>query len=109
VLRAATLDTLYLGLRDPDSLLTIEVQARVDPASPWREIVPATPAATLARTPPGLAVPLKWPADWRARRTIAESLRIVLRFRPGVDHARIERIALYPRAGAVMEEQVRSR
>jgi Bacterial Ig domain len=108
VLRAATLDTLYLGLRDPDSLLTVEVHARIDKSSPWRVIAPAAPAAALARTPPGLAVPLVWPADWRARRTIAESLQIVLKFRAGVDHARVERIALYPRARIVKESQVRS-
>ena len=63
---------VYIGLREPDSLETIEVHARVDPAAPSQEIVPATPARSLARAAPGLAVPLAWPSDWRARAVIAE-------------------------------------
>ena len=76
VLRSESLQTLYLGLRELDSLETIEVHARIDPASPWQEIVPVTAAGSLARAAPGLAVPLAWPADWRARAVIAESFRI---------------------------------
>lgn len=101
VLRAETLETLYLGLREPDSLVTVQVYARTEPSAPWQEIVPETKAQALTRTPPGLAVPLAWPAAWRARGAIAESLKVVLRFREGVEQARIERIALYPRAYAL--------
>ena len=107
VLRSAVLDTLYLGLREPDSLTTVQVFARIDPASPWQQILAATNAASLTRTAPGLAVPLAWPADWRARGQIAESMQIVLQFRAGTDHARIDRIALYPRANPVSEARLR--
>jgi hypothetical protein len=105
VLRAATLETLYIGLREPDSLATVEVYARVDPASPWLEIAAPTAAESLTRVAPGLAVPLVWPAALRG--DIAESLKIVLKFRGGTDHARIDRIALYPRAGPVPGAGVR--
>ena len=107
VLRSATLATLFLGLREPDSLATVQVYARIDPTSPWQEIVPATAAEALVRTAPGLAVPLSWPADWRARGVIAESMRVVLRFRAGTEHARIDRIALYPRADAFADARIR--
>jgi len=101
VLRAAGLDMLYIGLRDADALATIEVFARVEPSSPWTAIVPEAKAATLARSAPGLAVPLAWPAQWRARDAIAESFKVVLKFRAGTMQARIDRIALYPRADVV--------
>jgi Bacterial Ig domain len=107
VLRSDTLETLYLGLRAADALATVQVLARIDPTSPWREIVPVTAAESLVRTAPGLAVPLKWPTDWRARSVIAESVQIVLRFRDGTDHARVDRIALYPRARAGIEARIR--
>jgi len=54
-----------------------------------------------------LAMPLTWPADWRERGVIAESLQIVLRFHARTDRARIERIALYPRARAVADARMR--
>jgi hypothetical protein len=98
VLRAASLQTLYLGLRDMDALASVQVYARLEPSSAWREIVVETKAASLARSAPGLAVPLAWPAAWRADGEIAESVKVVLRFREGTDRARIERIALYPRS-----------
>lgn len=107
VLRAAMLETLYIGLREADSLATVQVHARIDPTSPWQEIVPTMTAESLVRTAPGLAVLLKWPADWRSRAVIAESMRIVLRFRAGTDHARVDRIALYPRAGTVADARIR--
>jgi hypothetical protein len=107
VLRAAGLETLYVGLREPDALAAIEVFARIEPTSPWTVIVPETKAATLARTAPGLAVPLAWPAEWRARETIAESIKVVLKFRTGTGQARIDRIALYPRANAVTDARIR--
>ena len=107
VLRAGNLATLYLGLRDSEALATVQVFARVDPTAPWQEIVAQTDAASLARTAPGLAVPLTWPVDWRARGEIADSMQIVLRFRPGTDHARIDRIALYPRANSPPEARLR--
>jgi hypothetical protein len=101
VLRAASLETLYLGLRDADALESVAVFARVEPTSPWTPIVPETNASALARTAPGLAVPLAWPAEWRAHATIAESFKVVMSFRAGTAQARIDRIALYPRATAV--------
>jgi hypothetical protein len=107
VLRSDSLQSLYIGLRESDSLEAVEVHARIDPAAPWQEIVPATPAGSLVRAAPGLAVPLAWPADWRSRAVIAESLRIVLKFRPGTEQVRIDRIALYPRANAVTEARMR--
>ena len=109
VLRATNLATLYLGLREPDALATVQVYARTDPAAPWQQIVAATDAASLVRTTPGLAVPLAWPAEWRARAEIAESISIVLHFRAGTDSARIDRIALYPRATAVSEARLKPR
>ena len=109
VLRAASLETLYLGLRNPDSLESIAVHARIDPGSPWQEVVPATEAASLARAPPGLAVPLAWPTAWRGGNMIAESIKLVLRFRAGVEHARIDRIALYPRPVSTAGAPTRSR
>lgn len=109
VLRAASLETLYLGLRGPDSLESIAVHARIDAGSPWQEIVPPTQAASLARAPPGLAVPLAWPTAWREGKVIAESVKVVLRFRAGVERARIDRIALYPRPAATTLARTRSR
>ena len=109
VLRSASLKTLYIGLRDPDTLASVQVFSRIDPQTPWEEIVPATAAATLARVAPGLAVPLLWPADLRAHDGITESLKIVLEFRAGVDRARIDRIALYPRAGDASGARIRPR
>ena len=105
VLRAASLATMYIGLREPDSLATVEVYARTDPASPWMQIAAPVAADSLARAAPGLAVPLAWPADWRG--DIAESLKVVLRFKSGTDHARIDRIGLYPRAGPAAGAGVR--
>lgn len=107
VLRAAGLDTLYVGLRDADALTTIEVFARIEPSSPWTSIVPETKAAALARTAPGLAVPLAWPAEWRARDAIAESFKVVLKFRAGIEQARVDRIALYPRSNAAADARNR--
>ena len=107
VLRSDTLEALYLGMRAPDALSTVQVFARIDPASPWQEIVPVTAAESLVRAAPGLAVPLKWPSDWRARSVIAESVQIVLRFRDGIDRASVDRIALYPRARPVIEARTR--
>jgi hypothetical protein len=107
VLRANVLAALYLGLPDPDALMTAQVFARLEPTSPWQEIVPETDASTLPRTAPGLAMPLSWPAAWRAGADMAESLKVVLRFRAGTDHARIDRIALYPRAGSASGSPLR--
>ncbi len=101
VLRATSLSTLYVGLRDPDALVSVQVFARTDPSAPWQELVAEISSSSLTRTAPGLAVPLAWPAAWRSGDVIAESLKVVLRFRVGTDRARIDRIALYPRAGPV--------
>jgi hypothetical protein len=109
VLRAATLETLYIGLREAETLARVEVYARTELGSPWREIAPQAAMASLVRAAPGLAVPLAWPAEWRAHGEIAESFKIVLRFRPGTDHARIDRIALYPRVGTTPESPSRPR
>jgi hypothetical protein len=107
VLRAASLSTLYLGLADADALDSVQAFARIDPSSPWTEIVAETRGTSLARTPPGLAVPLTWPEAWRARADIAESLKLVLRFRAGAGGARIDRIALYPGATPTPETSSR--
>jgi len=40
---------------------------------------------------------------------IAESIKLVLRFRAGVEHARIDRIALYPRPVSTAGAPTRSR
>jgi len=109
VLRPASLDTLYVGLRDADALESIAVFARIEPTSPWTLVVPETDATKLARTTPGLAVPLAWPVDWRARDAIAESFKVVMKFRAGIDQARVERIALYPRADAATDARNRRR
>ena len=82
VLRAASLETLYIGLREPDSLAAdASVHARLDPASPWQRnrSGDARRDTALARR-----------RDLRCRsrglrtgaraRAIAESLKIVLQF-----------------------------
>ena len=97
VLRAAEVDTLVLGLSEPAALVRVQVQARTDGASPWRQIAAPVAVTALRRSAAGLQVPLVWPPEWRGTGAIADQLQIVLTFDPGTTHARVHRIALYPR------------
>jgi hypothetical protein len=98
VLRAADLDTLVIGLADSAPLVRVQVFARTGDTAPWTPVAAPVAAAALQRDAAGMRVPLVWPAAWRTTGAVAEQLRIVLTFRAGTTAARVQRIALYPRA-----------
>ena len=97
VLRAADIDTLVLGLADPDRLVRVQVSARAGDAARWIEIAAPVAASALLRDAAGLRVPLAWPAEWRKTGAIADQLRIALTFGEDATGARLHRIGLYPR------------
>jgi hypothetical protein len=43
-------------------------------------------------------IPLAWPPAWRSNRTIVAEMKIVMAFDAEIAAARLDRIALYPRA-----------
>ena len=96
VIRTATIGSLVLGLDDPGALESLRVYARLDGHAPWIAVTPALAAAALEKTAAGLRARLDWPAAWRAEAAIATELKIDLRFRAGVQSARVDRVALYP-------------
>jgi hypothetical protein len=98
VLRAAGIDTLFVGVNDDARPVAIKVEARRDGEAAWTDIAPTAAGSAPRRVAPGYAVPLSWPAAWRGERAIAEELRVTLVFAPGTRHARVGRVALYPRA-----------
>ncbi|MEP6996319.1 MAG: hypothetical protein ABI900_01650 [Betaproteobacteria bacterium] len=97
VIRAATIDSLVLGLQDPTTLAAVQVFARAEPGAPWTALGKPVPAARFGRSPAGLLVPLIWPAAWRQRQAILAELKIVMAFNAGVTSSRLDRIVLYPR------------
>jgi hypothetical protein len=100
VIRTAKIDSLILGLQDPTPLERLQVFARTGPDAPWQAVTQALAAQSLSKVHAGLRVPLRWPAAWSAEATIAEQIKIELRFRDGTRRARIDHIALYPAAAA---------
>ena len=96
VLRADAVDTLVLGLAEPAAVARAQVFARTGDAAPWTAITGSLAAKDLRRDAAGILVPLAWPAQWRARGTIADRLRIALTFEAGTSQVRVQRIALYP-------------
>ena len=100
VIRAANIDFLVLGLRDPASLAAVQVFGRVDAKAPWVAVGASIPAPTLVRNEAGVRVPLAWPRAWRDGRTIVSELKVALSFDRGTTRARLDRIALYPQPAA---------
>lgn len=98
VIRTNNVDRLTLGLTATDRPDSVRVYARTAEAPDWRDITGDSKAALLRRTAAGWEIPLHWPAQWRARNAIADGIKVVLQFRPGIRTARLDRIALYPAA-----------
>ena len=98
VFRAATLDSVVLGLQEPSTLGAVQVFARDNPDAPWTALGPPIAAARFARSSAGIEIPLTWPAAWRQRGAILAELKIVMAFSSGVTSARVDHIAFYPRA-----------
>jgi hypothetical protein len=96
VIRTSIIDSLVLGLREPENVAATQIFARTDGNSPWIPLGTPVPAANFRRNAAGVLIPLAWPAAWRTKGAIAAELKIVLAFDDGVAHARIDRIALYP-------------
>lgn len=100
VIRAATIESLILGLQNPSTLAAVQVFARTEPGAPWTALGEPVAAVRFTYTPAGVQVPLVWPPAWRRNQTIAAELKIVMAFDAGVADARLDRIALYPGANA---------
>ena len=100
VIRTTTIESLILGLHDASTLESLQVFARLDENAAWIAVTPALAAAALEKINAGLRARLAWPAPWRAASAIASQLKVDLRFRTGMQHARIDRVALYPAAQA---------
>lgn len=98
VIRTSNIDFLVLGLRDPSPLAAVQVFGRVGTDGPWTPIGAPLPRSRFVREKAGIRIPLAWPGAWRAHKTIVTDLKIVLRFDPAARGARLDRIALYPRA-----------
>ena len=96
VIRAATIESVTLGLRNPSTLAAIQAFARIDPGAPWISLGEPVAAVRFAYTPAGVRIPLAWPSAWRRNGTIAAELKIVMAFDAGVATARLDHIALYP-------------
>ncbi len=96
VIRAATIDSLILGLQSPSALAAVQTFARMEPGAPWTALGPPVAAARFARTPAGVQIPLAWPATWRRNQAIGAELKIVMAFDAGVGSARMDRVAMYP-------------
>ncbi len=97
VLRADGVDTLVLGLANPAGVARVQVYARTGDTAPWTALTAAVATTALRRGAAGIEVPLAWPADWRAKRIIADRLRIALTMATAEGNVRVQRIALYPR------------
>ena len=100
VIRAATIDSLILGLHDPSKLAAVQVFARMEPGAPWTALGEPVESERFAQSPAGVQIPLAWPPAWRRNRTIAAELKIVMAFDEDVAAARLDRVALYPRSAA---------
>jgi hypothetical protein len=100
VIRAATTDSLILGLQNPSPLAAVQIFARIEPGAPWISLGEPVAAARFGHSAAGVRIPLTWPQAWRRNRAIAAELKIVMAFDAGVAVARLDRIALYPRDNA---------
>ena len=98
VIRPATIEWLILGLSDPSALAAVQVFARIEPGAAWAPLGEPVAAARFAYSPAGVQIPLAWPPAWRSNRTIVAELKIVMAFDADIAAARLDRIALYPRA-----------
>jgi len=96
VIRAATADSLILGLQDASPLAAVQLFARVEPGAPWISLGKPVAAARFGHSAAGVRIPLTWPQAWRRNRAIVAELKIVMAFDAGVTTARLDRIALYP-------------
>jgi hypothetical protein len=76
----------------------MQVFARVDGNSPWVAVGAPVAASRFQQSEAGIAVPLAWQGSLRTKNTIVSELKIVIAFNPGTTSARLDRIALYPRA-----------
>jgi len=98
VIRPATIESLILGLRDPSALAAVQVFARIEPGAAWAPLGEPVAAARFTYSPAGVQIPLAWPPAWRGNRTIVAEMKIVMAFDAEIAAARLDRIALYPRA-----------
>ena len=99
VIRAATIESLILGLRIRGRSAPSRC-SRALTGTPWTALGEPVAAVRFTYTSAGVQVPLVWPPTWRRNQTIAAELKIVMAFDAGVADARLERIALYPGANA---------
>jgi hypothetical protein len=98
VIRPATIESLILGLREPSALAAVQVFARIEPGAAWAPLGEPVAAARFTYSPAGVQIPLAWPPAWRGNRTIVAEMKIVMAFDAEIAAARLDRIALYPRA-----------
>ena len=99
VIRIDRIATLVLGLHDQNSVAAMQIFARLDPGSPWVAVGAPIPSTRFRHSAAGIAVPLAWPAAWKAKSAIAAELKVVLAFDSGAQRVRLDRIGLYPQAG----------
>ena len=99
VIRTATIDSIVLGLRASENdVAAMQVFARADDNSPWVAVGAPVAGSRFQRSDAGISVPLAWPPSFRTKNTIVSELKIVIAFNPGTKSARLDRLALYPRA-----------
>ena len=81
VIRAATTDTLILGLQNPSPLAAVQIFARLESGAPWISLGEPVAAARFGHTAAGVGIPLTWPPAWRRNGAIARNYRDGVRFR----------------------------
>jgi hypothetical protein len=105
VIRTATIGSIVLGLRDPAPIAAMQIFGRSDDMSAWVAVGAPIPATRFQHVDAGIQVPLAWPEALRGKGTIVTELKIVMAFNEGVTSARLDRIALYPRANEMHRRQ----
>jgi hypothetical protein len=105
VIRTASTEALVLGLHDSTVLASVQAFGRVDDTSPWVAVGAPVRAADLRHIEAGILVPLSWPDALRDKDTIVAEMKIVLIFDKGIASARLDRVALYPRADESRSKQ----
>jgi hypothetical protein len=90
VIRAATTDSLILGLENPSPLAAVQIFARLASGAPWISLGEPVAAARFGQTAAGVRIPLTWPPAWRRNGAIAAELKIVMAFDFGVANARLD-------------------
>ena len=99
VIRPATIESLILGLSDPSALAAVQVFARIEPGvGVGLRLGSRSPPRDSHTAAAGVQIPLAWPPAWRSNRTIVAEMKIVMAFDAEIAAARLDRIALYPRA-----------